>query len=155
MPLWVCGCERWGQRIVPQLGDSERTFKIWFLEVQITMNTWYLCCDDVYLHELDILLNYLHWSWLENRHIRTSKFTKLKEVCTDFPGGPVVKNPPANAGDMGSIPSSGRFHMPWGNLSPCAATTEPVYYVSWSPSALGPMLYDKRSLYNEKPVLCN
>ena len=22
----------------------------------------------------------------------------------DFPGGPVVKNPPANAGDMGSIP---------------------------------------------------
>ena len=22
----------------------------------------------------------------------------------DFPGGPVVKNPPCNAGDMGSIP---------------------------------------------------
>ena len=26
----------------------------------------------------------------------------------DFPGGSVVKNPPANAGDMGSIPGSGR-----------------------------------------------
>ena len=25
-----------------------------------------------------------------------------------FPGGSVVKNPPANAGDMGSIPGSGR-----------------------------------------------
>ena len=25
-----------------------------------------------------------------------------------FPGGSVVKNPPANAGDMGSIPESGR-----------------------------------------------
>ena len=25
-----------------------------------------------------------------------------------FPGGPVVKNPPANSGDMGSIPESGR-----------------------------------------------
>ena len=25
----------------------------------------------------------------------------------DFPGGPVVKNPPANAGDMGSIPGQG------------------------------------------------
>ena len=24
--------------------------------------------------------------------------------CGDFPGGPVVKNPPANAGDMGLIP---------------------------------------------------
>ena len=27
-----------------------------------------------------------------------------------FPGGSVVKNPPANAGDMGLSPSSGRFH---------------------------------------------
>ena len=26
----------------------------------------------------------------------------------DFPGGPVVKNPPGNAGDAGSIPGSGR-----------------------------------------------
>ena len=26
-----------------------------------------------------------------------------------FPGGSVVKNPPANAGDVGSIPDSGRF----------------------------------------------
>ena len=29
----------------------------------------------------------------------------------DFPDGPVDKNPPANAGDMGSIPGPGRFHM--------------------------------------------
>ena len=27
----------------------------------------------------------------------------------DFPGGSVVKNLPANAGDTGSIPGSGRF----------------------------------------------
>ena len=32
-----------------------------------------------------------------------------------FSGGPVVKNPFANAGDIGSIPGLGRFHMPWGN----------------------------------------
>ena len=31
-----------------------------------------------------------------------------------FPGGLVVKNPPANAGDMGSISTPGRFHMLWG-----------------------------------------
>ena len=30
----------------------------------------------------------------------------------DFLGSPVVKNPPANAGDMGLIPGLGRFHMP-------------------------------------------
>ena len=29
----------------------------------------------------------------------------------DFPGGAVVKNPPANAGDMGLIPGLGRSHM--------------------------------------------
>ena len=29
----------------------------------------------------------------------------------DFPGGAVVKNPPANAGDVGSIPGPERSHM--------------------------------------------
>ena len=28
----------------------------------------------------------------------------------DFPGGPVVKNRPANAGDTGLTPGPGRFH---------------------------------------------
>ena len=32
-----------------------------------------------------------------------------------FPGGPVVKNLPANTGDKGLIPGPGRFHMLWGN----------------------------------------
>ena len=32
-----------------------------------------------------------------------------------FPGGAVVTNPPANAGDMGSSPGPGRSHMPWSN----------------------------------------
>ena len=29
----------------------------------------------------------------------------------DFPAGSVVKNPPANAGDTGSIPDGGRSHV--------------------------------------------
>ena len=29
----------------------------------------------------------------------------------DFPGGPVVKNLPANVGDTGSIPGSGQSHQ--------------------------------------------
>ena len=33
----------------------------------------------------------------------------------DFPGGAVVKNPPANAGDMGLVPGPGRSHMPQSN----------------------------------------
>ena len=30
----------------------------------------------------------------------------------DFPGGPEVKNPPANIGNMDFIPSPGRSHVP-------------------------------------------
>ena len=36
-------------------------------------------------------------------------------VSRDFPGGAVVKNPPASAGDMGLSPGLGRSHMPWSN----------------------------------------
>ena len=32
-----------------------------------------------------------------------------------FPGGTVVKNPPANSGDTGSSPGLGRSHMPRSN----------------------------------------
>ena len=39
-------------------------------------------------------------------------FINFKEFyLRDFPGGAVDKNPPANTGDMGSIPGPGRFHM--------------------------------------------
>ena len=43
----------------------------------------------------------------------------------DFPGGPVVKNPPSNAGDMGSIPGQGtKIPHATGQLSPHATTTD-------------------------------
>ena len=49
-----------------------------------------------------------------------------------FPNGPVVKNPPCNAGDTGLIPSSGIFLDP-----PCRGETKPVTTTTesalWSP----------------------
>ena len=39
----------------------------------------------------------------------------FKTKTRGFPGGAVVKNPPANAGDMGLSPGPGRSHMPWSN----------------------------------------
>ena len=39
----------------------------------------------------------------------------LRMPLMDFPGGAVVENPPANAGDMGSSPGPGRSHMPRSN----------------------------------------
>ena len=40
---------------------------------------------------------------------------KLKTDIAGFPGGTVVENPPANAGDTGSSPGLGRSHMPRSN----------------------------------------
>ena len=42
-------------------------------------------------------------------------FLISKVRIRDFPGGTVVKNSPANAGDMGSIPGLGRSHIPRSN----------------------------------------
>ena len=52
-----------------------------------------------------------------------------KGASGDFPGGPVVKNLPCNAGDMGlisgrgtKIPSAGSPQL----LSPCTTTKDPA-----------------------------
>ena len=57
---------------------------------------------------------------------KLDKYQKhLLKSIKDITGGPVVKNPPSNAGDAGSVPGRGtkiphavgelRSHMPWGN----------------------------------------
>ena len=43
----------------------------------------------------------------------------VQSVFSDFPGGPVVRNSPANAGDMSSIPCPGRSHMLRSTQSSC------------------------------------
>ena len=55
----------------------------------------------------------------------------LKSHKKGFPGGPVVKNPPCNAGDTSSIPGLGRSHVTRSNearvlqlLGPPAASAE-------------------------------
>ena len=55
--------------------------------------------------------------------VRNNKFTcyrgpeatVVQSKMRDLPGGPVVKNLPANARHMGLITAPGRFHMPQGN----------------------------------------
>ena len=49
----------------------------------------------------------------------------FKDKCRDFPGGPVVKNPLSNAGDVGSIPGQ-RTKIPHATeqLSPHTTTIE-------------------------------
>ena len=66
----------------------------------------------------------IHYVSFNNNHYLFSSQTDLAlanrnsfkiNSCGDFPGGPVVKNLPANAGDMGSIPGPGRSHVPPSN----------------------------------------
>ena len=46
---------------------------------------------------------------------KNSACSVTKSSAAGFPGGSVVKNPPANAGHMGSSPGPGRSHMPQSN----------------------------------------
>ena len=66
----------------------------------------------------------------------TPQCFRHQETYKGFPGGAVVENLPANAGDTGSSPGLGRSHMPrssWARepqllslriWSPCSATRE-------------------------------
>ena len=56
----------------------------------------------------------------------------------DFPGGSAVKNPPANAGDAGSIPRSGRSPGEGnGNLPQCSCLENPTGRGDWWATAQG------------------
>ena len=50
----------------------------------------------------------------------------FKRNIEDFPGGPVVKDLPAKAGDTGSIPSPGGFHMLRATKAHAPQPQEPV-----------------------------
>ena len=51
---------------------------------------------------------------MKNKNIKNQQ-QWINKVKQGFRGGTVVKNPPANAGDMGLIPGPGRSHMPRSN----------------------------------------
>ena len=52
-------------------------------------------------------------TWKQPKYLSTDKC--IRKMWWNFPGGAVVKNPPANEGDTGSNPDPGRSHMPWSN----------------------------------------
>ena len=63
----------------------------------------------------------------EGRHCQNFPNFPVKRHYGGFPGGSVVKNLPANAGDMGLIPGwSWNIPHATEQLSPCTTATEPV-----------------------------
>ena len=75
--------------------------------------------EDKSLYPLEAALHVSSWpnrkpiyTWQDGFSGEDIPVIKLrKESFWDFPGGAVVKNPPANAADTGSSPGPGRSHM--------------------------------------------
>ena len=85
----------------------------------------------------------LKWRWIH--------FAVNINPFWDFPGGPVVKNLPSNAGDVGLIPGRGiKIPHATGQLSPC--TVEPTHH---NKRAQNPHLLSARTTAREKPACCN
>ena len=54
-----------------------------------------------------------------------------------FPGGLVAENPPANGGDMGSIPGLGRSYVLWSNQA-CVPQLLSLCSQVWGPQQMSP-----------------
>ena len=64
----------------------------------------------------------------------------------DFPGGPVVKNPPSNAEDAGLIPGWGtKISHASGQLCPHTTTTEPPHSGAHTPQHREPGHHNQRA----------
>ena len=90
---------------------------------------------------------YIYWISWHNTYFFFLR-CNVKKFVWNFPGGTVVKNPPANAEGMGLIPGLGRSHMPRSNYAyqpvchNCwACALEPVSHNCWAhtPQLLKPM----------------
>ena len=97
-----------------------------------------------------------HVGWRKISVLTTKLDLQLKKhLISGFPGGSVVKNPPASTGDSGAIPDLGRPPMAQSNqahvpqlLSQCSKACEPQLL---KPTGPEPGLHNKRSHRSEKP----
>ena len=103
------------------------------------------------LHSQLQSLDYNFWAF---------KHFKIREDW-DFPGGPVVKNPPCNAGDAGPVlVRELRSHMSWSNyirevqlLRP--HSLKPMCCNYWSPFTLEPAHHNYRACMPQLESLCS
>ena len=61
-----------------------------------------------------------------HKSVQVPVLISQERIFGDFPDSPVVKNPPSNAGDTGSIRGQGiKVLHAKGQLNPCTTTREP------------------------------
>ena len=84
---------------------------------------------DTYTNTQSICDIKISWEELIRKPI-SSKILK-ESIVRDFPGGPVVKNPLSNAGDVGSIPGQGtKVPQAVRQQSPCTTTETPCSQIN-------------------------
>ena len=78
------------------------------------IHTWYIVENKENILKIQVL--YINVGHSESKGGRIiSLLIWVKSFMPGFPGGAVVENLPANAGDTGSSPGLGRSHMPRSN----------------------------------------
>ena len=87
-----------------------------------------------------------HLTWLPQM------MASLKYSLLGFPGGSLVKNPQANAGDTGSIPWSRKIPHAMEQLSPCTAM-EPTRRSNWRLSEESPCLATRGATEMRSPLV--
>ena len=111
----------------------KRSFKLKFFLPNIYRNNWNRSWTLSKHTEIPIwILSAMGLSHFGNYSFKNSNW--------DFPGGPVVKNPPSNAGDVGSI--SGR-------------ATKPVHHNYWALKPQLESLHAATTCRNKDPVCHN
>ena len=74
----------------------------------------FFCIENSLSHVSCMMLQW-HLTAVLNRGTLDCPRHPFKTFFEGFPGGSVVRNLPANAGDMGSIPGPGGSHVSWSN----------------------------------------
>ena len=136
----------------------------------------YLLCNpeagtDISVPVPELLLNrYKVWCCVFIHHPSGCLHTEINSLgrqMLDFPGGSVVKNPLANAGDTWVRSLVLEDPTCWGATKPvchsywaCAPESGRCNYWAhvlnfWNPRTLEPVFCNKRSRWNEKPSHCN
>ena len=121
------------------------------------MTTQYVNTDQLYYRAKDQLMQEADW---QSRQLPFCFTVLISERWRlGFPGGSVIKNLLASAGDTGSIPELGGSHMPLSNLPLCrdyvTRALEPKSHNYWSWQAQSPALCSKKRHYNKKPSHCS
>ena len=112
--------------------------------VQFGCDIWYNSSSGTYSDKRHFThVIYSPWPMSKKKNVFLTFNTLLSKSreAQDFPGGPVVKNLPTNAGDMGSIPGGESPHARRHLSSHTAATA----------CALEPTLHDERSSHSLQP----